>query len=119
MNLLKVQNDKNSKFGVDKVLHRLDVHFDTNSITAWLSFYYQVHVKGAPEKTEQAKQKDLSKFLNFFQLEVGHDHVDNWTPAVSKQFQRSLCNIVSAKTGKPYKATSINRTMATIRHVGR
>ncbi|QEY53229.1 site-specific integrase [Legionella longbeachae] len=26
---------------------------------------------------------------------------------------------ISEKTGKPYKATSINRTMATIRHVGR
>lgn len=119
LNLLDGQNDKNLKFGVDKISHPLSVHFDTNSLTAWLSFYYQVHVKGAPLKTEQAKQNDLTKFLNFFQREVGHDQVDNWTPAVSKQFQRSLCNTVSEKTGKVYKATSINRTMATIRHVGR
>ncbi|WP_245614419.1 tyrosine-type recombinase/integrase [Legionella massiliensis] len=119
LNLLDAQNDKNRKFGVDKIFHPLAVHFDTNSLSAWLSFYFQVHVKGAPLKTEQAKQKDLAKFLNFYQSEVGHDLVDNWTPAVSKQFQRSLCNTVSEKTGKAYKATSINRTMATVRHVGR
>ncbi|KTD07194.1 hypothetical protein [Legionella jamestowniensis] len=84
LNLLNGRNDKNSKFGVDKISHPLDVHFDTNSLSAWLSFYFQVHVRGAPLKTEQAKQKDLNKFLNFFHRAVGHDEVDNWTPAVSK-----------------------------------
>ncbi|HDV5785702.1 TPA: tyrosine-type recombinase/integrase [Legionella pneumophila] len=119
MELLDRQNSKNQKFVIDKIFHPLDVHFDTNSLSAWLSYYYSVHVKGAPEKTEQAKMKDLSKFIHFFQNEVGHDHVDNWTPAVSKQFQKNLSKIISEKTGKPYKATSVNRTMATIRHVGR
>ncbi|WP_234802441.1 MULTISPECIES: hypothetical protein [Legionella] len=38
---------------------------------------------------------------------------------MSKQFQKKLSKTISEKTGKPYKATSINRTMATIRHVGR
>ncbi|HAU1796539.1 TPA: site-specific integrase [Legionella pneumophila] len=57
--------------------------------------------------------------MKFFQAEVGHDNVDNWTPAVSKHFQRNLSKTISEKTGKPYKATSVNRTMATIRHVGR
>ena len=119
MDLLDRQNSKNQKFVMDKIFHPLDVHFDTNSLSAWLSYYYSVHVKGAPEKTEQAKKKDLSKFVQFFQFEVGHDQVDNWTPAVSKQFQKNLIKTISEKTGKPYKATSINRTMATIRHVGR
>jgi len=104
---------------IDKILHPLAVHFDTNSLSAWLSYYYTVHVNGSPEKTEQAKKSDLSKFINFFQNEVGSDLVDSWTPAVSKHFQRQLCKTISDKTGKPYKATSINRTMATIRHVGR
>ncbi|WED44280.1 hypothetical protein [Legionella cardiaca] len=63
--------------------------------------------------------KDLAKFINFFQMEVGHDLVDSWTPAVSKHFQKHLCKTISEKTSKPYKATSINRTMATIRHLGR
>lgn len=104
---------------IDKISHPLDVHFDTNSLSAWISYYYSVHVKGAPEKTQQAKRKDLAKFIHFFQTEVGHDLVDSWTPAVSKQFQKNLSKTISEKTGKPYKATSINRIMATIRHVGR
>ena len=62
MSLLNAQNSKNQKFGIDKILNPLEAHFDTNSLTAWLSFYYQVHVRGAPEKTEQAKQKDISKW---------------------------------------------------------
>jgi integrase/recombinase XerD len=106
-------------WSTQQIFHPLDAHFDTNSLTAWLSYYYSVHVNGAPEKTEQAKKKDLSKFILFFQMEVGHDQVDSWTPAVSKHFQKNLCKTISEKTGKPYKATSINRTMATIRHVGR
>ncbi len=119
LNFLDAQFQENRKFVMDKILHPLDAHFDTNSLTAWLSYYYSVHVRGAPEKTEQAKKKDLSKFLQFFQAEVGHDNVDNWTPAVSKHFQKSLSKTISEKTGKPFKATSINRTMATVRHVGR
>ena len=97
MNSLDEQNLKNREFVIDKIFHPLDVHFDTNSLSAWLSYYYSVHVKGAPEKTEQAKKKDLSKFIQFFQSEVGHDWVDSWTPAVTKQFQRNLTKIVSEK----------------------
>jgi integrase/recombinase XerD len=119
MNLLDRQNSKKQEFVIDKIFHPLDVHFDTNLLSAWLSYYCSVHVKGAPEKTEQAKKKDLAKFIQFFQMEVGHDLVDSWTPAVSKQFQKNLSKTISEKTGKPYKATSVNRTMATIRHVGR
>lgn len=77
-------------FVIDKIFHPLDVHFDTNSLSAWLSYYYSVHVKGAPEKTEAAKKKDLAKFIHFFQIEVGHDLLDSWTPAVTKQFQKDL-----------------------------
>ena len=118
MNFLDRKNPKNSKFVIDKILHPLAVHFDTNSLSAWLSYYYSVHVSGSPEKTEQAKKSDLSKFISFFQNDIGSDLVDSWTPAVTKHFQKHLCKIISERTGKPYKATSINRTMATIRHVG-
>lgn len=119
MGSLDLQNTKNQKFVIDKIFHPLDVYFDTNALSAWLSYYYSVHVKGAPEKTKRAKKKDLAKFILFFQTEVGHDLVDSWTPAVSKQFQKNLIKTISEKTGKPYKATSVNRTMATIRHLGR
>ena len=66
MNLLDEQNPKNQKFVVDKIIHPLAVHFDTNSLSAWLSYYYTVHVKGAPEKTEKAKKADLAKVHFFF-----------------------------------------------------
>ena len=66
MNLLDDQNSKNRKFVIDKVLHPLSEYFDTNSLTAWLGYYYQVHVKGSPTKTEQAKKNESSKtFLNW------------------------------------------------------
>jgi len=102
----------------DKILQQVVGEQEQHSLTAWAAYYYQVHVKGAPEKTEAAKQKDLTKFLNFFQAEVGHDHIDSWTPAITKQFQK-LLRTISLKTQKPYMATSINRVMATIRHFGR
>lgn len=106
-------------FEIDKISSEVSVQFDTNSLKAWLGYYYEVYVRGAPEKTEQAKMKDLAKFIHFFEMDVGHDHVDSWTPAVSKQFQKALSSTISPVTNKPYKATTVNRTMATIRHVGR
>jgi len=66
MNLLSGQKHENQKFMIDKVFHRLDIHFDTTSLSAWLSYYYTVRVNGAPEKTERAKKNDLSKFTQFF-----------------------------------------------------
>ena len=59
MNFIDRQNSKNQKFVIDKIFHPLDVHFNTNSLCAWLSYYYSVHVKGAPEKTESAKKENL------------------------------------------------------------
>jgi integrase/recombinase XerD len=61
----------------------------------------------------------LTKFLNFVTQEVGHDHVDSWTPAVTKHFLQNLKSAVSGNTQKPYKATTINRILATIRHFAR
>jgi len=52
-------------------------------------------------------------------MEVGHNHVDNWTPAISKQLQRALTKMISSQTKKIYKTTTVNRIMATIRHIGR
>jgi integrase/recombinase XerD len=91
----------------------------TNSLLSWANLYFQVHVLGAPSKTEEAKKRDLSIFISFFASEVGHDQVDGWTPAVSRAFLNSLKNRVSGKTGKPLSPTTINRVMASLRHFGR
>jgi len=90
-----------------------------DSLVAWARFYYNVHVKGSPPKTEQAKQRDLQKFLTFVTQEVGHDHIDSWTPAVTKHFLQNLKNTVSGNNQQPYKPTTINRILATVRHFAR
>ena len=89
-----------------------------NSLDAWIALYSQIHVIGAPLLTQQAKQRDLEKFTRFLKSELGHDHVDGWTPAVTKAFQQGLLKIISPITQQPYKATTINRVIATVRHFG-
>jgi integrase/recombinase XerD len=90
-----------------------------DSLVAWASLYFSVHVAGAPRKTEEAKKRDLSLFLSFFASEVGHDKVDAWSPAVSRAFLASLKAKVSESTGQPLSPTTINRVMASLRHFGR
>ncbi|MGV8948675.1 MAG: tyrosine-type recombinase/integrase [Candidatus Paracaedibacter sp.] len=108
---------------MDKVLEGVSGHpvgfYQGDSLVAWAGFYYRVHVNGSPLKTEQAKQRDLNKFLAFVTREVGHDHIDSWTPAVTKHFLQSLKNTISENTQQPYKATTINRILATVRHFAR
>lgn len=92
---------------------------DPDSLGQWIALYYQVHVAGAPATTERAKRSDLETFASFVIAEMGHDRIDAWTPAVTKAFQGSLRGTVSAQSGRPYKATTVNRVLATVRHFGR
>ena len=87
---------------------------NSNSLVSWANLYFQFHVLGSPTKTVQAKTKDMSKFLSFFEKEIGHEHIDSWTPAVTKHFLNHLAGTASTVTGKPLKATSINRVLATL-----
>jgi len=91
----------------------------SDSLLCWAEQYFLHHVKDAPKGTERAKKRDLTIFLSFYTQAVGHDHVDGWTPSVNKQFQKHLSKTIVERTGKPYKSTTINRTMATLRHFGR
>ncbi len=92
---------------------------DPDSLIQWTGLYMRIHVAGGSKRTEQAKTRDLDRFLRFFASEIGHDHVDGWTPSATKTFQRALESTVVEKTGKPYSATTINRVLATLRHFGR
>ena len=111
----KALRKKPAPFGMDKFLEG-DLR---DSLTAWAGVYFGVHVAGSSRKTELAKRRDLEKFLSFFQQGIGHDQVDGWTPAVSRHFQKALEKSVSYQSGGPLKATTVNRTMATVRHFGR
>lgn len=55
----------------------------------------------APIKTQQAKQRDLERFLRFFNRELEHQYIDGWTPAVTKAFQNELVTTVSTITMSP------------------
>ena len=83
-----------------------------NSLVAWVSLYFKTVVTGGSECTAQAKRRDLQKFLSFFTDQNGKgpgvESVDAWTPSVTKAFQKEIA--------KDYKATSVNRVMATLRH---
>ena len=103
-------------FVMDKFFEGKIAPDNPNSLLGWIHLYFQVHVVGSPEKTITAKKNDLSKFLDFFGKWIGNDHIDNWTPAVSKQFQAVLKNKISIHTNKPFKPTTINRIMATVKH---
>lgn len=82
----------------------------------WVVLYFKIHVMGAPIKTQQAKQRDLERFLQFFNRELEHQYLDGWTPAVTKSFQNELAATISTITMLPYRVTTINRIMASIRH---
>jgi integrase/recombinase XerD len=100
----------------DKILAGRLPPTQANSLRAWMALYTQIHVVGAPLKTQQAKARDLEKFARFVQVEVGHDQIDGWTPAVTKAFQSSLLKTISPVTQQAYKATTVNRVLATVRH---
>ena len=82
------------EFVMDKI-GRPKNFYQGGSLVAWAEFYYHIYVKGSPPKTEKAKQRDLHKFLTFVMQEVGHAHIDSWTPAVTKHFLQSLKNTIS------------------------
>jgi uncharacterized protein YfaT (DUF1175 family) len=87
----------------DKNLAAMLTPQQADSLKAWIQVYTTIHVKGAPLKTQQAKARDLDKFIRFVQVEIGHDHIDGWTPAVTKAFQQQLLKMISPTTEQPYK----------------
>lgn len=87
-----------------------------SSLFEWINLYFNIIVTGSPSTTQKAKQLDLTKFIQFFSDQVGHDHLDSWTPAVTKSFINHLIETPSPHTGYSYKPTSINRIIATLRH---
>lgn len=83
-----------------------------DKLEPWVVLYFKIHVMGAPMKTQQAKQRDLERFLRFFNRELEHQYIDGWTPAVTKAFQNELAATISPITMLPYRVTTINRIMA-------
>lgn len=92
---------------------------EQDSIAYWLKSYWETKVEGSPKGTVRSKRDDLQLFLNFFGQVVGSDHIDDWTPSISKSFKTWLQQAdpdPPRKHMKSYAPSSINRMLATLRH---
>lgn len=117
-NVAKISDSKKiAAFGSDKNLQSKITQIDDNdSLAFWIQNYFDKMILRGKSKTKKAKKIDLQKFLSFFVNEIGSYHIDNWTPSISKGFQRLLLSHTSQITGQNYKATTINRIFATLKH---
>jgi len=86
------------------------------SLSGWIQLYYLLVVKAQANKTQIAKQQDLKKFLTFYREFTKSDNIKYWISPITKEFQKHLQQQLSPTSNKPYKATSINRILATIKH---
>src|SRR4051812_27822040 len=87
------------------------------SLIGWLIAYCHAEVAGSPKTTLDAKKRDFQLFLSYFAKTMRSDSIDDWTRSVTRGFQTWLLH--EGNNGKPYAPTSVNRTMATIRHAAR
>jgi len=109
-----------ARFGSDKnLLLKKQEIADEDSLIFWAENYFDKMISRGKVKTKKAKKIDLQKFLTFFTNEIGTYHIDNWTPSISKGFQQLLLSHISNSTGEKYKATTINRIFATLKHCAR
>ena len=69
---------------------------------------------GGPRTTVDAKRRDLELFLDYFGNTLLSDNLDDWTKSSTRGFIRWLAT--EANDGSSYAATSVNRTLATVRH---
>jgi len=110
-------NQKIARFGSDKNLQLKKQQIaNEDSLIFWVENYFDKMIFRGKTKTKKAKKMDLQKFLTFFTNEIGTYHIDNWTPSISKGFRQLLLSHISKSTGQKYKATTINRIFATLRH---
>src|SRR5882724_13477982 len=76
------------------------------------NMYLETEVKGQSEATFDAKQRDLQRFLTFYQNLYKHDRPDEWFVSVTKAFLKAL------QEERPAQATLV-RIYATVRHFAR
>ena len=81
-----------------------------DSLVAWFNLYMQIEGTAGSPNTAQAKQRDLRGFLDYFTAALGSDRPDQWTRSITAGYIRYLAN---ERHNSP---TTINRTLATLRH---
>src|SRR6266849_5729335 len=84
----------------------------TMSLAQLANVYLDTEVKGQSEATFEAKQRDLQRFLTFYQNLYKHDRPDEWFVSVTKAFLKAL------QQQRMAQATLV-RIYATVRHFAR
>lgn len=82
------------------------------SLTELARMYFLTEVAGQARATIEAKRRDLSLFLSFYQQLYGHDRPDEWFLSVTREFLKQL------RRERPAQATLV-RTYASVRHFAR
>lgn len=82
------------------------------SLRALARVYFVTEVAGQAKATIDAKERDLSKFIIFYEKLYGHDRSEEWYASVTREFIRQ-----AAKAG--LSEASLARTYASVRHFGR
>src|SRR5215831_1971705 len=79
------------------------------SLIRLANLYLDTEVKKQSKTTVEAKQRDLQRFLTFYQNLYKHDRPDEWFVSVTKAFLKAL------QQEQPAQATLV-RIYATVRH---
>ncbi|MHB9063330.1 MAG: tyrosine-type recombinase/integrase [Pirellulaceae bacterium] len=82
-----------------------------DSLVAWFELYLGTEAGPPESNTFKAKKRDLQAFVDYLHTSSGTDHPDQWTKSLTESFLRYLEN------REGLAATSINRVLATIKHV--
>ena len=85
-----------------------------SSLRELARLYFLTEVAGKSPATIEAKKRDLTLFLSFYQHLFGHDHTQEWYTSVTEEFLKQL----RRKKPPPAQATVV-RTYASVRHFAR
>src|ERR1700737_1961561 len=81
-------------------------------LTELACVYFLTEVAGQARATIEAKRRDLSLFLSFYQQLYGHDRPEEWYRSVTREFLKQLRRSRSAQA-------TVVRTYASVRHFAR
>jgi integrase/recombinase XerD len=94
-----------------------------NSLAQLANLYLRTEAAGQSEATHDAKQRDLQRFLTFYQGLYKHDRPEEWFVSVTKAFLKALQREQLAQTSRRQKKklapASLVRIYATVRHFAR
>jgi len=82
-------------------------------LVALATFYYTAQVAGQARGTEEAKRRDISRFLAFYYDLFRHYHPRDWHAAVTRSFLKSLLD------DKRLAQATVCRVYASVRHFAR